>query len=356
MIRSIVNPGVLATTSDFARVPGSGEVMEATVAGGTTPGTWVPLHDASGSTIALVDPSSGAINTQYSYDPSGVVGTIGAANSYPFLYAGMEYDGATGLYHTGSNYYSPQLTRPLSEVGPTSSRSAGNPSSPTDIPGSSGGGGFTWTFNNVSDQARYSIAAGMGAAGLTAGAAELATVLGIDIGITSSMAGPVGVVVGGLTELGFLIADLLSGGPSIPWEMHAPIHTILGMQKFAGMRDAVDQKVGAARPSGGMPLAKALGESVSTDHPGILRVADTSTAACSEYNKACSQCGDRYDCFVAPFTCGVTPSDPDSGLGRWSNCVRGCLQARRANELRSGCGGKATGILLDHAYCWDACP
>ncbi len=81
----------------------------------------------------------------------------------------------------------------------------------------------------------------MGAAGLTAGAAELATVLGIDIGITSSMAGPVGVVVGGLTELGFLIADLLSGGPSIPRQKHAPIHSPLGMQKFAGARDVVDQ-------------------------------------------------------------------------------------------------------------------
>jgi len=135
-----------------------------------------------------------------------------------------------------------QLTRPASEVGATSSRSAGNPSSPTDIPGFSGGGGFMWTFNNVSDQACYSIAAGMGAAGLTAGAAELATVLGIDIGIKMSMAGSVGVVVGGLTELGFLIADLLSGGPSIPWQVHAPAHSPEGLSD-AGQTDQVDQKL-----------------------------------------------------------------------------------------------------------------
>ena len=79
----------------------------------------MPLNDAAGSTVALINAFSGAIDTQYTYDPAGAVGTSGAANSYPYLYGGMEYDVQTGLYHTMSNYYSPQLTRPLSEVGPT---------------------------------------------------------------------------------------------------------------------------------------------------------------------------------------------------------------------------------------------
>ncbi len=238
MIRSIVNPGVLATTSDFARVPGSGEVMEATVAGGTTPGTWVPLHDASGSTIALVDPSSGAINTQYSYDPSGMVGTIGAANSYPFLYAGMEYDGATGLYHTGSNYYSLQLTRPASEVGPMPSHTSGNPTSPSDIAGFSGGGGsnpFSPTRNL--QNAGIAIGAGVGAAALTAGGLAV-------LGLSESLgwiAGPVGGAVALAVDLALFFDDLFGGSPDIPRELLHPAHSPQGLD-LVGVRALVTQE------------------------------------------------------------------------------------------------------------------
>jgi RHS repeat-associated protein len=72
----------------------------------------VPIHDRSGSTIALINSTTGSINTFYIYDPFGAV-TI--ASNFPFLYDGMEYDGATGLYHTQNRYYAPHLPRWLSE-------------------------------------------------------------------------------------------------------------------------------------------------------------------------------------------------------------------------------------------------
>jgi hypothetical protein len=87
----------------------------------------VPLHDAGGSTVALIDANSGAVTTPYTYDPAEVVGTSGTPKSYPYLYQGMEYDVWTGLYHSMSNYYSPQLTRPLSKVGPTPTHTAAVP-------------------------------------------------------------------------------------------------------------------------------------------------------------------------------------------------------------------------------------
>jgi len=242
VIRSIVNPQAGQTVSDFARLPG-GEVVASSVSGGAQAGTRIALHDIAGSTIALVNPSTGAVETQYTYDPAGVVGMAGAGSTFPFLFQGMEYDVPTGLYHTGSNYYSPQLTRPVSEVGPTPGRTSGNPSSPADVPGFGGGGGsFAWTYNNLQPQLSASMAAGAGAAGLTAGAAALVSTLGLDIGLTVSAAGPVGAVVGALTGLGFLFADLFGGGPDIPRELRLPAHSQLSMRTLAGEQDVVDEK------------------------------------------------------------------------------------------------------------------
>ena len=168
----------------------------------------------------------------------------------------MEYDVPSGLYHAGSNYYSPQLTRPVSEAGPTPGRTSGNPSSPGDVPGFGGGGGsFAWTYSNLQPQLSASMAAGAGAAGLTAGAAALVSTLGLDIGLTVSAAGP---VVGALTGLGFLFADLFGGGPDIPKELRLPAHSLLGMEQFAGQTDVVDQKTDSAPAWGGEPLACGL--------------------------------------------------------------------------------------------------
>jgi RHS repeat-associated protein len=90
-------------SQNFFTAP-DGEVL----AYSSSSGTFVPLTDVLGSTIALTD--SGKLYTQYKYEPFGVPSTIGESSNYPYLFAGMEYD-PTGLYHTWARYYSPRLQR-----------------------------------------------------------------------------------------------------------------------------------------------------------------------------------------------------------------------------------------------------
>ncbi|HEY2499110.1 MAG TPA: RHS repeat-associated core domain-containing protein [Candidatus Angelobacter sp.] len=76
-------------------------------------GAFIPLQDALGSTIALVD-SGGNIQTTYSYDPFGNTTTGGAASPSSSQYTGRENDG-NGLYFYRARYYSPALQRFISE-------------------------------------------------------------------------------------------------------------------------------------------------------------------------------------------------------------------------------------------------
>lgn len=76
-------------------------------------GTVVPLTDALGSTIALVN-SSGSIQTIYSYDPFGNTTTTGTTSANPSQYTGRENEG-NGLYFYRNRYYSPMLGRFISE-------------------------------------------------------------------------------------------------------------------------------------------------------------------------------------------------------------------------------------------------
>jgi RHS repeat-associated protein len=69
--------------------------------------------DALGSIIALTN-ESGAIRTQYAYDPFGNVIVSGEPSDNPFQYTGRENDG-TGLYYYRARYYSPELQRFISE-------------------------------------------------------------------------------------------------------------------------------------------------------------------------------------------------------------------------------------------------
>jgi RHS repeat-associated protein len=69
--------------------------------------------DALGSVIALTD-ETGAITTQYAYDPFGNVTVSGEARDNPFQYTGRENDG-TGLYYYRARYYNPELQRFISE-------------------------------------------------------------------------------------------------------------------------------------------------------------------------------------------------------------------------------------------------
>jgi hypothetical protein len=62
---------------------------------------------------------SGPVTT-YTYDPSGVASVSGAANSFPFLYQGMEHEVTDpgNLYFDGSgNMHNPQIWREVSPVG-----------------------------------------------------------------------------------------------------------------------------------------------------------------------------------------------------------------------------------------------
>ncbi len=71
------------------------------------------LADLSGSTAALTD-STGAVQTQYTYDPFGNTTSTGAISANPIQYAGREND-STGLYFLRARYLSPGLGRFISE-------------------------------------------------------------------------------------------------------------------------------------------------------------------------------------------------------------------------------------------------
>lgn len=71
------------------------------------------LRDALGSTLALVD-STGALQTQYTFDPFGATTSSGAPSSSSLQYTSRENDGA-GLYFYRARYYSPQFGRFISQ-------------------------------------------------------------------------------------------------------------------------------------------------------------------------------------------------------------------------------------------------
>ncbi|GIE89927.1 RHS repeat-associated core domain-containing protein [Actinoplanes regularis] len=71
------------------------------------------LTDVAGTTIGLGD-DSGAIRTEYGYDPHGAVVATGEASTNGFTYTGREDDG-TGLMYYRARYYSPTLQRFISE-------------------------------------------------------------------------------------------------------------------------------------------------------------------------------------------------------------------------------------------------
>ena len=71
------------------------------------------LGDLLGSTIALTD-DSGAVDTQYSYEPFGAATASGSPSTNPYQFAFHQNDG-TGLYYYSARYYSPSLGRFISE-------------------------------------------------------------------------------------------------------------------------------------------------------------------------------------------------------------------------------------------------
>jgi RHS repeat-associated protein len=71
------------------------------------------LSDALGSTLALAD-STGAVQTQYTYDPFGGTTIQGAANANSYQFTGRENDGH-GLYYYRARYYDPMMSRFIGE-------------------------------------------------------------------------------------------------------------------------------------------------------------------------------------------------------------------------------------------------
>jgi RHS repeat-associated protein len=71
------------------------------------------LPDALGSTLALAD-STGAVQTEYTYEPFGATSISGAASANPFQYTGRENDG-TDLYYYRARYYHSALGRFVGE-------------------------------------------------------------------------------------------------------------------------------------------------------------------------------------------------------------------------------------------------
>jgi hypothetical protein len=216
-------------------VPGSGEVLAfsniLSYPNPVSTTTWVPLHDLNGSTIAHVD-STGSIANSYTYDPNGTTTVSGASIPDPYEFGGMEMD-PTGLYHTMSGYYSTQLVRSLSEIGPTSTNGGGHGGQPgsSSSSGSSGssypnpeygaialGGGF---------EAGNLVAAGIAVAGEKAfGAAFWAAFLPAAGGI-----GPAGwVAIGAVIVVDVIleIFDPFGGGdnPILPRQLFHRAHSI----------------------------------------------------------------------------------------------------------------------------------
>ena len=90
--------------------------------GGVTK-TYVPLLDKDGTTIALVNTANvnSPPETTFTYDPFGVSTVSGVANSFPFLYQGLEHevsDPGQLYFEPSGNVYNPQLQRELSLIGP----------------------------------------------------------------------------------------------------------------------------------------------------------------------------------------------------------------------------------------------
>ena len=128
------------------------------------------LTDAEGNVTTLTD-SSGSPVERYVYDPYGNVsvyenanwtGTPSSTSSYgnAYLYGGMMYDAATGLYYASARWYNPAVGQFTSQD-PTGFAAGDanlyryvgdNPATMTDPWGLSGGGGGedTWDPGDVS--------------------------------------------------------------------------------------------------------------------------------------------------------------------------------------------------------------
>lgn len=99
----------LTVTANLLTALGPDEIFTRT----DTAGARYFLDDGLGSTLALTD-STGAVQTQYSYEAFGRTTATGASSTSTFQYTGRENDG-TGLYFYRARYYNPTIERFISE-------------------------------------------------------------------------------------------------------------------------------------------------------------------------------------------------------------------------------------------------
>ncbi len=228
--------GCSNSSNAYLTLPGTGEALAATLASGGTSNTYVPLTDALGSTLALVN-SSGGVAAQYTYDPFGNVAASGQSLAYPYQYAGMALD-PSGLYFNGRGYYSPALGRALEGYGAPHAPGAGQGGG-AGLP-SSGGGGLSAT----GAAGNAAIGIGAGAAVIVAGAVAANAVWVGDITIVGAIGaaagGPVGIIAAAVVAIVAAALDLfgvdLFGGGSRPTPppmdyrfFHYPSATFIGV-------------------------------------------------------------------------------------------------------------------------------
>ena len=96
-------------TANIVNGPAIDELLSRTESSGTR----VLLADALGSTLALTD-LTGAIKTQYTYEPFGTVTASGEPSGNATAFTGREADG-TGLYYYRARFYEPGLHRFIAE-------------------------------------------------------------------------------------------------------------------------------------------------------------------------------------------------------------------------------------------------
>jgi hypothetical protein len=176
---------------------------------------WVPLADASGSTIALVNPASpGSQPPAISYDPSGTRSASGLGDSYPFLYQGMESEVTEPYpfyYGGGGGFYNPQIQRGLSITGAQGTSGPGGGPGPGQASLPAVGSSSPNPFNPVSSLQLYEQSQSLGDIAGN-GASDLVSALGLDIGT-----GPVGPIVQYAYFLAMWFDELFGGGsPDYP--------------------------------------------------------------------------------------------------------------------------------------------
>ena len=190
----------------------------------------VPLVDGADSTIAMVDAVTGAISSQYAYNPLGGVAVSGTGYQTQYQYLEMENDGFA--YYGGSRYYSPIMGRMLSLQGPLSS-SGGRGSGVAPVASAMGAvpaadpganPGFSPVLNpEVPEYASAGAAGGF--------------LLGLGIGTDAAGSfGPVGALIGGIAGgLAGLFQDLFGrgGGGPPPWVIWKLNHRGGDLQNWA---------------------------------------------------------------------------------------------------------------------------